>query len=70
MMCLPVDRRCENGLCRLASLLRSIPAADSEEWALNGLDPTQLATMALKDALRGSEVAPSSSSFKRQSVLL
>lgn len=44
----------------LAKLLRCIPAADSERWALNGLDLTQLATLALKDAQRGSQISPPS----------
>ncbi len=57
--------------CRLARLLRSIPAADSERWALTGLDPTHLAMLALKDAQRGSAEAPhDDGSFHRRVVRL
>mmetsp|Transcript_14889 Transcript_14889/g.44946 ORF Transcript_14889/g.44946 Transcript_14889/m.44946 type:complete len:483 (+) Transcript_14889:291-1739(+) len=51
----------------LAELLRSIPAADSERWALTGLDPTHLAMLALKDAQRGAAAAPADDgSFHRR----
>lgn len=54
--------------CRLAALLRSIPAAESERWALNGLDPTHLAMLALKDARRGGDLNPKNPAFHRRKV--
>lgn len=43
--------------------MRGIPAAESERWALNGLDPTHLAMLALKDAQRGIAAAPQDGGF-------
>ncbi|KAK9843647.1 hypothetical protein WJX81_000969 [Elliptochloris bilobata] len=42
----------------LSSHIRSIPAAQSEYAAINGLDPVMLAQLALKDAQRASSLTP------------
>jgi hypothetical protein len=55
--------------CRLAALLRSISAADSEAWPVNGLDPTHLAMLALKDAKRGIAINAQNPAFHRRKVL-
>ena len=54
--------------CRLAALLRSISAADSEAWPVNGLDPTHLAMLALKDAKRGVAINAQNPAFHRRKV--
>lgn len=44
----------------LSSHIRSIPAAQSEYAAINGLDPVMLAQLALKDAQRAATLTPDS----------
>lgn len=44
----------------LSSHIRSIPAAQSEYAAINGLDPVMLAQLALKDAQRAATFQPDS----------
>ena len=46
----------------LSSHIRSIPAAQSEYAAINGLDPVMLAQLALKDAQRAGSLTPDSAS--------
>lgn len=53
---------------RLAALLRSTSAADSEAWPVNGLDPTHLAMLALKDAKRGIAINAQNPAFHRRKV--
>ena len=57
-----------NKTCRLSKKLRSIPAAESEQRALFGLDPTHLAQLALKDAKRAVSLVPQSPAALCQQV--
>ena len=52
--------------CRLSRHLRAIPAAQSERQALSGLDPFHLAHLALNDACKAAELAPTASAYELQ----
>lgn len=51
---------------RLSKRLRAIPAATSERRALLQLDPFHLAQLALKDATKAAELAPTTKAFELQ----
>lgn len=51
---------------RLSKYLRAIPAAQSERQQLSGLDPFHLAHLALNDACKAAEFAPSARAYELQ----
>ena len=53
---------------RLSKRLRAIPAATSERRALLQLDPFHLAQLALKDATKAAELAPTTKAFELQVI--
>ena len=54
------------GFCRLSNHLRAIPAWQSERQALSGLDPFHLAHLALNDATKAAELAPTAKTYELQ----
>ncbi|KAL3138492.1 hypothetical protein ABBQ32_006282 [Trebouxia sp. C0010 RCD-2024] len=51
---------------RLSKHLRAIPAAQSERQALSGLDPFHLAHLALNDACKAADLAPTAKAYELQ----
>lgn len=69
------DTTCQQSKClckrssafaRLSNHLRAIPAWQSERQALSGLDPFHLAHLALNDATKAAELAPTAKTYELQ----
>ena len=56
-------------LYRLSRHLRAIPAAQSERQALSGLDPFHLAHLALNDACKAADLAPTAKAYELQVMM-